>query len=155
MCRINLLLGKPISKNLEREREGYIPNSNCKSKEVVNMLKFKEYLSRAIFLVWPEPRLSTTSHLSTTLVAPLWTITSILWTFVLVLELLNNLDIWNFLHFFSEKGFLVTANDESTETEYFSDGFAYPSSHVEIVTYSNAHIKLDIGITLHRRLSNR
>lgn len=108
-------------------------------------MKLKEYLSRAIFLVWPEPRLSTTSHLSTTLVAPLQTITSILWSFVLVFELLNNLDIWNFLHFFSEKGFLVTANDESTETEYCSDGFAFPSSHVEIVTYINAHIKLDIG----------
>lgn len=79
----------------------------------------KIYLSRAIFLVCPEPRLSTTSQRSTTLVAVALSskFTSITCNLTAELELLNNLDIWNFLHFFSGNGFLKVADKGSTQTE--------------------------------------
>lgn len=93
------------------------------------------YLSRAMFLVCPDPKQSTTNHLSVVLLPLRLTWTSITCVLIAAEELLNNLAIWNFLHFFSEKGFLIIANDGSIETEKSKEGCKFPFSHDDIDTW--------------------
>lgn len=102
-----------------KSKEDHSPSGVGKIKllTVHSSIHLAIYLSSAMFLVCPEPRLSTTSQRSTTLVPCFQKFTSMTCSLIAEFELLNRLDSWNFFHFFSEKGFRLTEYNGSMSTE--------------------------------------
>lgn len=114
-----------------------------RSRHIIHYILYKRtYLSSAIFLVCPEPKVSARSHRSVNVVPSEHKFTSITCILIAALELLNSLDNWNFLHFFSENGFLIMEEAGSMLIEKFWHGCDCPSSHVDIDTCMEGYFLL-------------
>mgnify|MGYP007129548318 CR=1 FL=1 len=104
-------------------------------------LERRNYLSSAIFFVWPQPKLKTTIHLSIMQLPSSLIKTSTVLIFVILVEPLKIVESWNFFELFPWNGLRETTHAGSTLTEKYSLDFSSLACHVNRFTWVRKVLK--------------